>query len=259
MDKEPKIFTFYISKGGAIKTTSADALANGISIIKPDSKILIVDCDFQRNLTTTMLGDFQDEHRNIYEVMTKKIDINDAVLKTKNSNIDILAGSIMLANIDIELQNQLGKEYRLKEAFKQLKIKYDYIIIDTSVLMSTMVVNALTASTNLIIPAKPDKFTLDGLHLLFPSIEDIRAYTNPYLKISGILIGCMNDTVLARDMVKRFEIEAEEHGTKVFKSKIRTNVVVPEAQAMQESIFDYAKESKAAKGYLEFVKEILGE
>lgn len=259
MEKEPKIYTLYISKGGAIKTTTVMAMAYGINIVKPNSKILIVDCDFQKNTTSTILGNIQDDMRSTYGVITNKIDINEAIYKTSNPAIDILAGSVMLANVDIELQNKLGKEYRLKEAFKNLKIDYDYIIIDTSVLMSTMVVNALTASTDLIIPARPDQFTLDGLQLLSSSISDIRSYTNPDLNIAGILIGYMNDTVLAKDMVKRFEEEADKLNTKVFSSKVRTNVTVPEAQAMHQSLFEYAPKSKATQGYLDFVKELLGE
>lgn len=259
MSNKTKIYTLYISKGGAIKTTTVMAMAYGINIVKPEAKILIVDCDFQKNTTSTILGNIQDDLRSTYGVISNKIDINEAIYKTSINNIDILAGSVMLANVDIELQNKLGKEYRLKEAFKNLEVDYDYIIIDTSVLMSTMVVNALTASTDLIIPARPDQFTLDGLQLLASSITDIRSYTNPDLNIAGILIGYMNDTVLAKDMVKRFETEAEKLGTKVFTSKVRTNVAIPEAQAMHKSLFEYDSKSKAAQGYLEFVKELLGE
>lgn len=259
MKNDSKTFVVYVPKGGAIKTTTVMALSQAITILKPTSKVLVVDADFQKNTTTTLVGKIEDNDYSTYGVITRKVNINDSVIKTSNSQIDLLPASISLAGIDIELQNEIGKDYRLKEAFSEIDADYDYIIVDTSVLMSTMVVNALTAATDLIVPARPDAFTLDGLDMLPDSINEIKAYTNPDLKLTGILIGYMNDTILARDMVARIEGKAEEIGTKVFESKIRTGVVIPESQALQQSLFDYAPKSKPAENYLNFAKELIGE
>jgi ATPases involved in chromosome partitioning len=78
------------------------------------------------------------------------------------------------------------------------------------------------------------------------------------LNIAGILIGYINDTVLATDIVKRFE-EADKLDTKVFSSKVITNVTVPESQTIHQSLFEYASKSKATQGYLDFAEELLGE
>ncbi|MQW24028.1 MULTISPECIES: ParA family protein [unclassified Lactococcus] len=259
MKKETKIFVVYVPKGGAIKTTTVMALSQAISILKPKASILVVDADFQKNTTVTLVGKIEDNDYSTYGVITRKVDINDSIISTDNPQIDLLPASISLAGVDIELQNEIGKDFRLKEAFTKIKKDYDYIIVDTSVLMSTMVVNALTSATDLIVPARPDAFTLDGLDMLPESLNEIKQYTNPNLQLTGILIGYMNDTILARDMVTRIEEKAQEIGTKVFKSKIRTGVVVPEAQALQQSLFEYARHSKPAENYLEFAKELIGE
>ena len=50
---------------------------------------------------------------------------------------------------------------------------------------------------------------------------------------------------------------ANSIGTKVFNTKIRECIAIKEAQAVGVNIFDYAKNSNAAKDYNDFITELM--
>ena len=55
------------------------------------------------------------------------------------------------------------------------------------------------------------------------------------------------------------QARAQEIGTKVFDTKIRECVSLKEAQAVRQSIFDYAPRSNGAKDYKALIEEIIKE
>src|SRR6185436_2815628 len=97
---------------------------------------------------------------------------------------------------------------------------------------------------------------LHGISLLLKTVELVKKRLNPQLSITGV-IPCMYDVRkgLARDVV----VEIEKHfGSKVFRSKIRSNVRLAEAPSHGKSIFDYAPDSFGAEDYLALAREIVG-
>ena len=83
--------------------------------------------------------------------------------------------------------NQIGKEYKLREALKEMK-GYDSIIIDTCPSLGILTVNAFTASDRVIIPVQAELLSLVGLQQLSETLEAIRTYCNSSLVIDGILV-----------------------------------------------------------------------
>lgn len=259
--KKAKITSVFLPKGGGIKTTTSLGLAYGIKIVQPKSKVLLIGGDQQRNTTKTVSPETPDGLMSLYGVLTAnndtRVNINDVIVHA--GPIDLLPESVMIAQLDIELQSVLGREYKLREALKQLETEYDHIIIDLPPAVSMVVINALTASDELLIPAKPDKYCLDGLLSLQQTLMAVHDYTNPNLKVKGILIGDVRETVLARGFISRIEEIANEMDTKVFKTRIRHTVAIEEAQASCMSIYEYAPKATAAIDYMAFVKEFLEE
>lgn len=233
-------------KGGVGKSTTAEALAAGLKL--EGYKVLAVDMDAQCNLTRTAC--VEAEH-TILDVLKGEAGISEAIQKAELA--DVLAGDMYINNLE-----RTGKEYRLKEALEALAKKYDYIIIDTPPALGFLTINALTAADSVVIPAEADIYALEGIVSLAGTISAVKKYTNPKVKIEGILLTKYSGrTLLTKDLTATAENIAAQLQTKVFNARIRQSVTIREAQAMRKSIFAYAPKSKVAADYKAFIDELL--
>lgn len=238
-------------KGGVGKSTTAAALSAGLS--RKGERVLAVDLDAQANLTNT--SGVQNPEITSLDVLSKQATAEQAIVKAKN--YDLIPASNMLTGADARII-ETGKEYRLRRALDAVKDNYDYVIIDTPPALGILTVNALTACNSVIIPAQADMYSLLGISQLDETMQPVKEFTNPDLKVEGILLTRFNGrTSLSKDVVKMAETVAEQLGTKVFPVTIREAVVVKESQMWQESLFDYAPTANVTKDYEALVEEII--
>lgn len=237
-------------RGGVGKTATAHAL--GAGLILKGNKVLFVDLDSQSNLSYD-LGVTKPDI-SAMDVLTGEATAEQAILHTPQG--DLIPASEDLATADTAITGT-GKEYRLQEALQPLKEMYDYIIIDTPPALGTLTVNALTACAGAIIPAQAEIHSLQGIGLLNDAIEAVKKYCNRDLYIKGIVITRYNGrAVLSKDMRDNLEAIAAQLHTKVFKEPIRECISIKEAQAAQQSIFEYAPRSNAARDYMALIDEL---
>ncbi|OHW61242.1 sporulation initiation inhibitor protein Soj [Andreesenia angusta] len=238
-------------KGGVGKSTTAQALAAGLSL--KGKSTLLIDLDPQGN--TTYTRSTRGTRSTLYDALTKKSDISGAIEKSDSG--DMIASSSDLSRLDIELSST-GKEYRLKEVLEPIKGQYDFIVIDTPPALGIITVNALTASDFAVIPAIAEIYSIQGVGQLYSTIKAVRDYCNPNLKIQGILLTRHNErTILNRDMREIIEDTASQLGTSIYNTFIREGIAIRESQAKKQDIFSYAPKSNPALDYLDFVDEVL--
>lgn len=238
-----EIISIINQKGGVGKTTTAQNLTAGLRL--ENKKVLLLDLDAQCNLT--LLQQATKYKYNILNVLKNEVDINTAVEK------DFIAGSKFLVgeNTEIELN-------KLQNELQKLKTDYDYIIIDTPPALSNITINALTASTDIIITITADLLPIQGLIDLYKTVQSIQKTSNKNLNIKGILVTRFNKrTILGRTMLNSLIDIAEKLNTKVLNTKIRDSISIKESQAKMTDIFKYARYSTAGRDYRALVKEIL--
>lgn len=239
-----EIISIVNRRGGVGKTATTHALGTGLQ--KFGYKVLFIDLDSQCNLTydcgvSSSIGS--------YDVLLGEARIENAIVN------NVLSASPKLACADTIL-NDVGKEYKLKEALQN--VKYDYVVIDTPPSLNVLTVNALVASNKVIIPAQAEIHSMQGIGLINETIQPIIKYCNPNLKVDGILITRFNArTIIGNDMKNNIEELAKKINTKVYKIPIRECTAVKEAQARQSSIFDYKKDCNAYMDYMAFIDEFL--
>lgn len=240
-------------KGGVGKTTTALALSAGLSA--RGLKVLSVDMDAQGNFTYVR-GVSVRAGSSLLDVLTGAATAAEAIHKSAAG--DIIPAAAELSAADMILTGS-GKEARLKDALKPVHGNYDYIIIDTPPALGILTINALIASTGMIITAQADIFSLQGISQLKHTVDAVRGHSNHDLKVMGILL-CRHSsrTILSRDMTEMLEGIAETLNTKLFKTRIRETVTLKESQAQQQDIFSYAPKSNGAEDYRDFIDELLG-
>ena len=169
---------------------------------------------------------------------------------------DAIPGSGSLANLEVKGNRP---EYRVKDALEAVTGKYDYVVIDTPPGLGIITINVLTAADKIIIPAHAAAFSLQGVGELSQTLDAIREHTNPSLSVEGILLTEYKErSNLTRGIAKLMEDTAQLLGTMVFDTRIWAYKAHGEAQAEQESIFEYAPRSEAAADYATFIMEFLG-
>lgn len=247
-----KVFTITNQKGGAGKTTTALALAAGLSM--KGHSVLSIDLDAQCNLSYTVKAN--SDGATVLEVLTGEIESTEAIQHTESG--DVIPASKALAGADAFIKDT-GKEYRLREALEPIRDQYEYFIIDTPPALGILTINALTACDSMIIPAQADIYSLQGIEQLTETMKPVKKYCNPALTIEGILLTRYNPrSVLSREIAELAGQLAEKLGTKLFQTAIREAVVIKEAQISQQSLYRYAPKSKVAEDYSRLIAELLG-
>ena len=239
-----KVITVINQKGGVGKTTTAHAIGAWLQRTK-GKKVLFIDLDQQGNLTYAT-GASNSNYNSLKLLINGSLDAKK--IQHTSSGFSVIPSDPMLANIDMILTDT-GKEYRLKEALKDLK-DYDYVVIDNPPSMNVIMINALTASDFAIIPAQADIFSLQGITQLGKSLDAVKSYTNKDLNVLGIVLTRHNGrTILSRDILEVIEDTAKQLKTKVYSQTIREAVAVKEAQATRKDIFSYDAKSNASQDY----------
>lgn len=247
------ILTITNQKGGAGKTTTAAAIAAGLSL--KGFRTLLIDLDAQGNLSYT--AGANTEGASVFGVLAGEVKARDAVQKIEGG--EIIPSSKALAGADA-IFTATGKEYRLKEALEEIRGEYDYIIIDTPPALGILTVNALTASDAVIIPAQADIYSLQGIERLAETIRTVKKYCNPALTVKGIVLTRYSPrAVLSRDIADHAQTLAAQIGTKVYSTRIREAIAVKEAQICRQTLYAYAPKAKVTEDYQALVEEIIKE
>lgn len=248
-----KVYAIINQKGGVGKSTTAEALAAGLSV--KGFKILSIDLDAQANLSYT--AGARTDGATALGVLTGEVDAAAAIQHTRDG--DVIASSKTLAGADAFITDT-GKEYRLKDALEGVKETYDYIVIDTPPALGILTINALTACDSVIIPAQADIYSLQGIEQLAETMKPVKKYCNPSLAVDGILLTRYSPrSVLSREVAELAGQLAAKLGTRLFKATIREAIAVKEAQISQQSLFSYAPKSKVTEDYTRFIAELIGE
>lgn len=240
-------------KGGVGKSTTAAALSGGLCLC--GRRVLAVDLDAQGNLSHTLRAR-PCPGKSVLEVLLGMVPAREAVQATDSG--DLLPASKGLSGADAFL-SETGKEYRLREALEPLGEEYDYCVIDSPPALGIATVNALTAADMAIVPAQADIYSLQGVEQLAATVETVRRYCNPGLKVDGILLTRYSPrSVLSREVRELMDRLAQRLGTRLYRASIREAIAVKEAQISRENLFTYAPGSKVANDYRAFLEEALG-
>jgi chromosome partitioning protein len=235
-------------KGGVGKTTSAINI--GAGLVELGKRVLLIDLDPQANLTIS-LG-VPRQRTTIYEALRGE---GELVPYTHKLGLDVVTSSLDLSGAEMELINEAGREYILRELLGQVADDYDFVLIDCPPSLGLLTLNALTSSRYVLIPLQTEFLAVQGLAKIKQVIDKVRARLNKQLEMGGV-IATMYDSrrVLNRDVVDTIH---KYFGDKVFKTYIRDNVALAEAPAQRSDIFQYSPKSPGATDYLELSREIL--
>ena len=246
-----KIISIANQKGGVSKSTTAQVIAEVFNGNR--KKTLMIDLDPQGNLSFAVGANLENTP-TIYNVMKGELKAEDILQATPSG--DILPANILLSGADMEFIST-GREYLLKESISDIRHGYEYIIIDCPPALSILTVNALTASDFVVIPSLADVFSMQGLSQLNATVQSVKKFCNPALKIAGILLTKFTQRNIISGQIKHtLDTIAGQMNTGLFNACIRSSIALQEGQLQQKNLLIYASSSNAIIDYIDFISEL---
>lgn len=257
-----KIIAIANQKGGVGKTTTTGNL--GIGLAKQGKKVLLIDADAQGSLTASLGFTEPDKlEETLASVMTDIINDEEfepdfGILK-HDEGIDLMPGNIELSGLEVSLVNVMSRDLVLRAYIKQVRDRYDYILIDCMPSLGMITINVFACADSILIPVQAAYLPVNGLEQLIKTIGKVKRQLNSKLEIEGILLTMVdNRTNYARDISA---LLIENYGSKVriFKNSIPISVRAAEISAEGVSIYRHDPKGKVAIAYESLTKEVLGD
>ena len=245
------ILSLVNQKGGVGKTTTAVSLTAALTA--KSKKVLLCDFDPQANATSGMGVEKSKVRYTTYDVTINDVPARDAVVKTKFG--DIIPSGAALAGAGIELVALEHREFRLKNALKDLEGDYDFILIDCPPSLELLTLNALCAADKVLIPVQCEYYALEGLSDLMTTLRAVKRSYQPGMDIFGLAL-TMYDGRTNLSMQVAQEVRRHFPG-KVFTTVIPRNVRLSEAPSHGLPIRAYDRLSRGAEAYEALAEEVI--
>ena len=174
---------------------------------------------------------------------------------TSIKNLSILAASIDLVGVEIELISKENREKQLRRILKEVREFYDYIIIDCPPSLGLLTINGLTAADSVLIPMQCEYFAMEGVAQLIDTIRKVKKSLNRGLYIEGLLMSMFDQR---NSLTHKVAEEIKKHfNEQVFKTIIPRNVRLSESPSHGKTIIEYDKNCAGAKAFNKLGNEFL--
>jgi chromosome partitioning protein len=231
-------------KGGTGKTTTVRTLADVFRRVGLD--VLAVDLDPQGNLSD-YFDVPADADPTVADVLAGKAKAADAV------HNDVLPANLGLAESELMLSGKMGREMTLRRALRDVKRRYDVILIDCPPALGLLTVNAVVAADYALLSTEAQYFSLQGVEQALEVIELAKENLHPDLEWLGVVMNIADlRTIHSREALAQLK---ERFGEKVFDAVIRSSIRYAESAERGVSILDYRAELGA--DYLALAEQVL--
>jgi len=231
-------------KGGTGKTTLTRSLADAFGRVGLD--VVAVDADPQGNLSDYYDAD-PDAQPTLGEVLAGQAKAADAV------HGEVIPANLGLAEAELVLAGKIGREMTLRNALRDVKRRYDVVLIDCPPTLGLLTVNALVAATHALLSTEPKYFSLQGVEQAMEVFALARESLNPELELLGVVLNIAN--MRTRHARQTLEALRERFGAAVCESVIRQSIVYAESAERALPILDYRP--KRGVDYLDLAAELL--
>jgi len=241
-------------KGGVGKTTLSINLSSALAQL--GNRVLLVDMDPQGNASDGLGIDTNSLEHTVYETLVHDRPISEIVIPHARENLFIAPSDISLSGAESDLATDISRPFRLRKALRAEQAKYDFIIIDCPPSLGILTVNALLASTDLLVPIEPNSYALKGMSMLMTTILKIQDDLDHFSNFLGVVVNMYNPDIPLHGSIV-YNVNEYFTPKKVFQTRIYRNPLIPEAEIHGKSVLEYCPDNGAATLFLELAREVM--
>jgi chromosome partitioning protein len=240
-------------KGGVGKTTLTINLSASLALC--DYRVLVIDMDPQGNSSDGLGINTNKLTNTVYDALINDIPLCDIIIPNQLKNLFIAPTNISLSGAETELASDISRPFKLRKALRPEISKYDFILIDCPPSLGILTVNALVASSDLLVPIEPSSYALKGMSMLMSTILKVKEDLEHYSHFLGVVINMFDERIALHTSI----VEAVRDyftARKVFNTAIPRCPKIPEAEIHGQSIQQYAPDDTVAKLFMDLAREI---
>lgn len=246
-----KTYAVANQKGGVGKTTTSINLAASLAAL--NLRVLLVDLDPQGNASSGVGVRDAPSGKSLYAALVQDGNLREAVVPTEMAGLSLVPSNRDLAGAEIELVGMHRREYKLKKALASVADDHDVILLDCPPSLGLLTINALCAADGAVIPMQCEYFALEGITELLATLKRVKAFLNPAIEITGVVLAMYDDRT---NLAQSVETEIRKYfRDRVYKTVIPRNVRLAEAPSFGKPAVLYDIKSKGAQAYLQLAKE----
>ena len=251
-----RILSVVNQKGGCGKTTTTVSLAGALSI--EGKRVLVIDVDPQAHATLALGIDPDELSEHLLELLNDPQGPRDLqqILIEISPGIELAPASLALSALghNDSFKQATARTGRLKSLIESLPRSYDFIVIDCPPALNLLTLNALRASTDVIVPLEASFFAVDGVQKLLETIGHLEERIGRSLNARVLPTLFDARTRYARETLRDIRALFNEQ---CFETVIRQNVKLQEAARHGRPIHYYAPSTPGAEDYAAAAAELV--
>ncbi len=240
-------------KGGTGKTSLSTSYAYRLAEL--GYGVLLIDLDSQGHATKCLGYEGEDFEKTLLDVLVRKTPITHVVQKTPLPNLDFVPSNLSMSTVDLALMPMAGREFKLRNALKEVESQYDVIVFDAPPSFGLLNLNALMAADDLFVPVLADFLSFHGLKLLFETVQSLEEDLGHVLDHVFIVVNAFNQTFkLAKEALEALRQHYPEY---LCKTIVRQCTKFAQASSEGVPIFIADPDSKGASDLQGLINEVL--
>ncbi len=250
-----RVWAIANQKGGVGKTTTTVALSSLLA--DQGKRVLMVDLDPQGSLTTYFRMDPESIQPSSYDLFQNtKMDpqhTRACIRATDYANLHLLPANTALVALERSMISKEGMGLAVARNLALLWEEYDYVLIDSPPTLGVLLINALAACEQILIPVQTEYLALKGLERMMHTLRMVtRSRQKP---LDYLIVPTLYDRRTQAGVSSLRNLQAT-YPDKVWHSAIPVDTRLRDASARGVTPLALDPQSRGVRAYASLLKTV---